>query len=357
MSGAPAVCLVLRYFTIGGLERVVIGLANAFVERGVDTRVVVLYTGKRNALITELDPRVDLVLLSGPERARLAALRELTRGRVAHLNFGDGYILPRVRAALTGRVVVVSYMSVYRHKRNWLKNRFDRFWASRAAAIIAVSNAVKEFCVRDVGIPAERISVIPCVIEPVVREPAAREPNGTLHAISLASLYPHKNQAVLLDGVAAARRNGVDVRLRVIGDGPMMASLYRRCMELGIRGAVDWYGAMSRRDMYQPLLATSDVFLSASRFEGLPLSVQEGMAHGLPLVLSDIPPHRESAGEAALYFPADDPAALADRLHALAGDPGHRERLAGESRARLACFDFERFVDDHLAVYRRAVGT
>ena len=93
MSGAPAVCLVLRYFTIGGLERVVIGLANAFVARGVDTRVVVLYTGKRNALITELDPRVDLVLLDGPERARLAALRELTRGRVAHLNFGDGYIL------------------------------------------------------------------------------------------------------------------------------------------------------------------------------------------------------------------------------------------------------------------------
>ena len=356
MSRVPGVCLVLRYFTIGGLERVVIGLANALVARGIDTRVIVLHTGRRNALITELDPRVDLALLSGPGRKRMADLRELTRGRIVHLNFGDGYILPRVRAALAGRTVVVSYMSVYRHKRTWLANRFDRFWASRASAIVAVSHAVKEFCVQDVGIPAERVTVIPCVIEPVAADPAPRETNGALRAISLASLYPHKNQAVILDGVATARRAGVDVRLTVVGDGPMMAGLYRRAMELGIRGEVEWYGALSRRDLYQPLLAASDVFLSASRFEGLPLSVQEGMAHGLPLVLSDIPPHRESAGEGALYFPADDPVILAERLGTLAADHERREALARDSRAGLARFDFNRFVDDHVAVYRRAVS-
>lgn len=357
VTGAPPITLLLRYFTVGGLERVVIALANAFVARGIDTQVVVLHTGKRNALITELDPRVKLALLEGPERRRLAELRRLTRGRLVHINFGDGYILPLVRAALAGRVVVVSYMSVYRHKRTWLKNRFDRLWASQAAGIVAVSNAVKDFCVQDVGIPAARVSVIPCVIEPPATLPTARSSGAALTAISLASLYPHKNQAALLDGLAAARRSGVDVRLRMVGDGPTMAALYQRCVGLGIREAVDWYGAVWRRDIVQPLLASSDVFVSASKFEGLPLSIQEAMGHGLPLVLSDIPPHREAAGDAALYFRADAPEELADRLRSLAADPERRAALERASRARLGQFDLQRCVEDHLAVYRRAVAS
>lgn len=356
-AGVPPITLLLRYFTIGGLERVVIALANAFVARGIDTQVVVLHTGKRNALITELDARVELALLSGPEWRRLAALRRLTHGRLVHINFGDGYILPLTRAALAGRVVVVSYMSVYRHKRTWLKNRFDRVWASQAAGIVAVSEAVKEFCVQDVGIPAARVSVIPCVIAPAAALPRSRSSGAMLTAISLASLYPHKNQATLLDGLAAARRQGVDVRLRVVGDGPTMAALYQRCVALGLREAVDWYGAVWRRDIVQPLLASSDVFVSASKFEGLPLSIQEGMSHGLALVLSDIPPHREVAGDAALYFRADEPDTLADRLCSLAANPERRAALERASRERLGRFDLQQCVEDHLAVYRRAAAS
>jgi hypothetical protein len=61
----PPVCILLRYFAVGGLERVVLALANAFAAQDVKTRVIVLSPGKRNALITELDSRVDLQILVG----------------------------------------------------------------------------------------------------------------------------------------------------------------------------------------------------------------------------------------------------------------------------------------------------
>ncbi|MCE0445433.1 glycosyltransferase family 4 protein [Streptomyces tricolor] len=96
------VCLLLRYFTVGGLERVVTSLANELVERGVDVRVVALAVAKRNALMTELDPRVEAITLSGPPLRPLAAVARLTRGRVVHLHFGDGRIHPLVRLALRG---------------------------------------------------------------------------------------------------------------------------------------------------------------------------------------------------------------------------------------------------------------
>lgn len=349
-ESVPRVCLVLRYYTVGGLERVVTSLANRLAARGVDTRVVVLGTSRRDALITELDPVVDVVPLTGSRRSRLAQLTELSRDRVVHLHFGDGRIHPFLRVALRDRAVVVTYHSVYTHKRTWLANRVDRLANLRTRAVVAVSNAVREFCVDHVGIAADRIEVIPNAVS-VDAVPSASTAGG-LDLISVAGLYPHKNQATLLRGVAAARAAGLAVTLRVVGDGPRMAELYRQSIELDIRSSVDWYGAVWRRDIVLPLMSKAHVFVSASRFEGMPISILEAMACGLPMVLSDIPAHREVAGDAAVYFGPDDPGALAAALAGLTDATRHAE-LSEASRRRGARFDLEAAVDAHLAVYQR----
>ncbi|MFC8538539.1 glycosyltransferase family 4 protein [Streptomyces sp. NPDC057249] len=340
----PGVAVVVRYFTVGGLERVVTSLANELVGRGLPVRVIVLYAGKRNALLTELDERVDVVALSGSTTARLRALRTLTEGRVVHVNFGDGRIHPLVRAALRDRPTVVTCHSVYSHKRTALINRADRFWSRSVHTVVAVSEAVRRFCVDEVGMDPAKVVVVPngVEIERIGRLTATHdgpaEPEE-LSVVSLASLYPHKNHATLLDGFATAHERWSGLRLRMIGDGPELIGLHRAARTLGIADAVDWYGAVWRRDQVVPLVAAGQVFVSASRFEGMPISVLEAMACGLPLVLSDIAPHREVAGDAAVYFPADDPAALAARLGDLAGDPARREALAARAKERAADYD------------------
>ncbi|WP_380283453.1 glycosyltransferase family 4 protein [Kitasatospora purpeofusca] len=350
------VCLLVRYFTVGGLERVVTALANDLVARGVPVRVVALAVARRNALMTELDPRVEVVSLAGPARRRLAGVARLTRDHVVHVHFGDGRIHPLVRLALRGRPTVVTYHSVYTHKRTWLRNRVDRYVNTRADQVLAVSEAVREFCATQVGLPAERVEVVPNAIRldrPGAEPPAA---GADLTVVSLAGLHPHKNQAAVLAGVAQARRAGTDVRLRVIGDGPQMAELFQQARESGIADAVDWYGQVWRRDLVLPLLGSSGAFVSASRFEGMPISILEGLAAGLPMLLSDIPPHRETAGDAALYFPPDSPADLAAALRLLAEDPARRRDLAKASLERSGRFDPDRFVERHLRVYRRVAA-
>lgn len=342
-------CLVVRYFTVGGLERVVVSLANRLAARGVDTRVVVLGTARRNALMTELDGAVDVITLSGSRRARWAALRRLTAGRVVHLHFGDGRIHPLARLALLDRPVVVTYHSVYTHQRTPARNRLDRVLTGRARAIVAVSGAVADFCVDEVGLPADRITVIP---NGVATGATAAPARPAFLAVAVAGLYAHKNQRTLLAGLAQARAAGLDAGLRVVGDGPELANLHRRTIELGVRPVVDWYGAVWRRDLVAPLLEQADAFVSASRFEGMPISVLEAMGAGVPLVLSDIPAHRELAGDAALYFAPDRPRHLADQLVALAGDPALGARLAAAGRCRAGAADVDRAVTAHLAVYR-----
>jgi glycosyltransferase involved in cell wall biosynthesis len=351
---APAVCLVLRYFTVGGLERVVIGLANRLAARGVDTRVVGLGIAPRNPLITELEAPVEGFSLSGPVLSRLRALRQLTAGRVVHLHLGDGEIQPLERAALFDRRTIVTYHSVYTHRRTRARNALDRAVTSRANAIVSVSEAVRMFCVHEVGLDPTRIRVIPNgVVGPaVVGEPAPAAERGRLSLVAVAGLYPHKNHATLINGLADARLQGIDATLRVIGDGPELAALYRRSVERGVRADIEWYGAIWRRDIVEPLVASADAFVSASRFEGMPISILEAMAAGLPLILSDIPPHREVAGDAARYFDAERPDELARRLGELADSVELRRSLAVRSRQRGLAADLEAAVESHLELYR-----
>ncbi|MGK5450175.1 glycosyltransferase family 4 protein [Streptomyces radiopugnans] len=349
----PSVCFVLRHFTVGGLERVVSLLANQLAALGVSVRVVVLGTARRNALITELDDAVDVHVLSGPWPARLQSVRELARGRVVHLHFGDGRIHPSVRWALRDHPeVVVTYHSVYSHKRTRPANRLDRLVTSRCRRVVAVSEAVSRFCTEEVGLPAGLVTVIRNAVPESGAGAFTRTERveGGLDLVALASVYPHKNHVSLIRGVAALRARGHDVRLRVIGDGPQMAQAFQTAKEMNIASAIDWYGAVWKREIVGAVLRSSDVFVSASRYEGLPLSVLEGLRAGLPMVLSDIDAHRETAGDAAVYFPADDAEAFADGVQSLL-DAGDRAAYSKAAVERSQVFSVERFVARHVELY------
>lgn len=352
----PRVTLLLRYFTVGGLERVVSSLANSYVAQGIETQVIVMSTGKRNALITELDQRVKVILLSGSVINKLSTLRKLTRGQLVHIHFGDGRIHPLIRSALWGRKIVVTYHSVYRHKRTWLMNRIDQFWASRASGIVAVSDAVKDFCVKDVRIPEKRVSVIKNGVDIRPISVTTNEGDNSFTLISLAGLYPHKNHIELLNGIAEAKKLGINIKLRVIGDGPMMAELYQQCIKLDLHSNIEWYGAIWRQDIIQSLIASSHGFVSASKFEGLPISILEAMSYGLPMLLSDIPPHRELADKSALYFSIGDLKGFTEQLQSLVNNSDLQVKMKNDSLKRVKKFELQRCVESYLDCYSKITG-
>jgi glycosyltransferase involved in cell wall biosynthesis len=70
------------------------------------------------------------------------------------------------------------------------------------------------------------------------------------------------------------------------------------------------------------VLASASAFVSMSRFEGVPISILEARQHGLPLLLTDIPGHRDGAGTSpAVFVPVDDTAAFSQQTLALLRDP------------------------------------
>jgi len=216
--------------------------------------------------------------------------------------------------------------------------RQARFRLRGLRRIIAVSREVEERYLRDLGVPARRLAVVPNGI-PV--PPALHPPNPALRAelargrpdclvLTPARLHQQKGHAYLL--AAAALVPGATFVLA--GDGPLRAELEQRARELGVASRCLFLG--ERADV-PDLLAAADLFLLPSLWEGLPLSVLEAMAAGRPVVATAIGGTDEAVtdGVTGLLVPPRDPAAIAAAIARLRDDPGLAERLAAAGRARV----------------------
>jgi glycosyltransferase involved in cell wall biosynthesis len=139
------------------------------------------------------------------------------------------------------------------------------------------------------GVDTERVDRVLAV------QGAAPIKNGGFRVVSVARLIDRKNPFGLLAAFDASR--GDDDQLAFVGDGDLGPQLIERAHALGLSDSVTFTGMLARDDVYRRLV-DSDVYVSTSRGEGLPVSVLEAMACERPVILSDIPPHREIAGSA-----------------------------------------------------------
>jgi glycosyltransferase involved in cell wall biosynthesis len=142
------------------------------------------------------------------------------------------------------------------------------------------------------------------------------------------------------DFVEAARRvkaDGVAARFLVVGspdDQNPSAINEAQLQAWHSEGAVEWLG---QRDDVATILRDAHIFCLPTYYaEGLPKSVLEAMAVGLPVVTTDAPGCREAVhdGENGLLVQPRDPSALAAALRRLIADPALRRRMGTESRRR-----------------------
>ena len=183
------------------------------------------------------------------------------------------------------------------------------------------------------GVPEKRIVVIPNAVEP--RAPVNADARLRIEvagnaqaplALTVARLDAQKGIAHLVEAASMVP----DVVFAIAGDGPDRAALEARASALGLDSRVRFLG--HRRDV-PALLAIADLFVLPSLYEGLPLSVLEAMAAGVPVVATAIGGTDELVSNATgTLVPPADPRALAEGIRALLAD-----RDAAALRAATAC--------------------
>jgi glycosyltransferase involved in cell wall biosynthesis len=349
---------VAQQLDTGGMERLLVEFARHADRTRFEPSFIAIGPGR--AVADELAAcGCDVTVLAEPPGLRptiafrLARLFRARRVDVVHTHNTKPLLYAGPAARLAGVGGVVHTRHGRRHGATPRQDLAFR-WAARCADhVVCVSDDAARLCRGD-GVDPRVVCTVPNGID-LERFPlAGSDPSGP--AVFVGRLVADKGLATLLRAARAVAAARPTFRLAIAGDGPCAADLRALAADLGLAGVVDFLGAV--RDV-PGLLARGSLFVLPSLTEGMPLTVLEAMARGLPVVATSVggTPEAVADGETGLLVPPGDAAALAGAVLRLHADPERARQmgLAGRRRAE-ARFDVRRMVSAYEALYRDALG-
>lgn len=184
-----------------------------------------------------------------------------------------------------------------------------------------------------------KLRVVRCGVDgsrfcPGSTAPARVEPR--LNVLTVGRLVPQKGHGVLLEALATLLRQGIDLHLTVVGDGPRATALRRLARKLRVAGHVSWIGAVGQ-DQIRAFYRSADVFCLASFDEGVPVVLMEAMACEVPVVATRITgiPELVEDQVSGLLVPPARPDLLAQALSSVLRDDVLQRQLGAAGRERV----------------------
>lgn len=362
------VALVITELDVGGAERALVALATGLDRRRWEPSVIGLGPeGPLSEPLRKAGVQVECLGASPrqPWRALVGLVRSLRgfRPEVVQSFLFHANGAARLAAPWAGGPWVVGGIRVAEREKAW--HRWLDRWTSRlAAGSVCVSEGVRKFSREVVGLPGDRLVVIPNGVdaatidqaEPVARESIAVD-EGSHLALFVGRLTRQKGVEVLLEAAAEVAAERGDWNLAIVGDGPGREELEARgsaCANLAAR--IRWLG---RRSDVPGLLKAADVLVLPSFWEGMPNVVLEAMAARRAVVGTDVEGTSELVvpGQTGWLVPAGDPRTLARALKEAAGDPDRVRRFGEAGRARVVeNYSPERVVEAYERLWAGLLG-
>jgi glycosyltransferase involved in cell wall biosynthesis len=330
--------LVIDSLDIGGAERHAVDLAVALRHARHSVTVACTRDGPlRSLLDAEGVPVRTLMRLPVKRRVSIAyGLRLRTvLGEgfdLVHAHVYASAAAAAIATAGTGIPLVVTEHSEGRWQSD--AARMVSRWAHhRAAALIAVSETVRQGLVERGMVPANRIVTIPNGVTPAPTRKRADRRHGPLIGV-VARLEPEKGVDVFLETAADVTRAVPESRFLVVGDGSQRGRLQAQADRLELGDRICFLGwRMDAREIIGGL----DVLAVPSRSEGMPLATLEAMSAGVPVVATVAGgiPEQIRHGREGLLVPVGDHRALAEACIALLHDPARAGRMGEGGRERV----------------------
>lgn len=294
---------------------------------------------------------------------RLIAIVFQRKPQIVHFYLPLAYMLGAPVALLARvpiKVMSRRSLNIYQRKRP-LVHQIERWLHAQMATVLGNSEQVVRELVDQEGCPPEKVGLIYNGTDLSAIAAARRFdisilgiPAGSFILIMVANLIPYKGHADLLSALGEVAPEMLQPwHLICVGrDQGHGQALREQVAKLGLDNNVHFLG--ERNDVPQ-LLKAADIGVLSSHEEGFSNAVIEGMAAGLPMIVTNVGGNAEAVtdGETGLVVPAHDPSALGSAILQLASNAQLRSRMADAARVRAACeFAIESCVEKYDRLYR-----
>jgi len=339
------IAIYLTSMSVGGAQRIALNLCNGLTKKG-HTVDLLLQTAE-GTLLEELPDTVSIIDLKASRVATsISPLRKYLREKSPDVLYSmmiEVNIAAVVAHYLAGRDtrLVISEHNTPTVSAEGLKDNFTLRLASlmypRADHIITVSEGVRNDLLNLADVPEEKVTTIynPIDVERIRKQ--ATEPvdhkwftDPSIHVIMSAGRHaPQKGFDILLR--AFSYLEGSNARLVLLGEGNETESLQTLATQLGIKDQVDFPGFVDNPFKY---MASADVFVLSSWYEGFGNVLIEAMATGCPVVSTDCPSGPNEILKDGAYgplVPVKDATALSHAIEDVLADPIDESVLASRA--------------------------
>jgi glycosyltransferase involved in cell wall biosynthesis len=358
----------------GGLQEVVRGLALCQAQTGHSVTIG-CWTNLGNhpqieAELAEAGVKVEYLrrganddMIYGRRRLYSKLKSHFGPGRsdVLHIHNPFGYYLYGALAARAAGVTkvlnTVHATAMFGHQRFGKRGR-AQFWAAAMLShrLVSVCDEVEAEVCRTFSIPRAKLAVIENGINlsPFLAVPARTARHEVVFG-AVGRMSPEKNHENLIRAFAQVRRKHGNALLRLLGGGPLETRLRELANELGVAGSIDFRGF--GHDV-PGFLRDLDVFVLPSDSEGLPLSLLEAIASGLPVVATSVGgvPRVVNGTKSGWLSPPANPDSLARAMQEALFSPDRIGR--GESARTLVeqKYSAKRMAEDYDRLYAELCG-
>jgi glycosyltransferase involved in cell wall biosynthesis len=229
------------------------------------------------------------------------------------------------------------------------------FIVQRSDHIIAVSQAVAEHA-RRLGRGGNSVTMIPNGVDTDLFCPDGHRQGMGQTVLFVGRLVPNKGPRTLLQAVPEVLERHPSAQFLLVGDGPLRASLQKQSRQLGVEAAVHFLGI--RHDVPQ-LMRQAALFVRPSSLEGMPLTVLEAMASGLPVVATPVGGTPELVRDEVngYLFPVGDSKALAEAINRSLDNPAKAQEMGRQGRSWVEDrYTWDQVVEQTERVYTLVLG-
>ena len=365
-SPVKRVLHVIDSLHLGGAQEVVLNLATCGSPRFCHEVATMHGHGiywdrllEAGVKVHSLSPRKFLPLYL----ATLPALLLAKRPDILHCHLIPSNIIAKPLGALIGVPLIINHDHTNDPQRidNRLLLALDKTTNQFAHHIIAVASACRDFLIEHESIPQEKVTLVRNAIDLRRFSPGNADraksrnsfglPLDAKVIVGVGRLNPQKNFSLFLDIAAALAPKFPELRFLLAGEGPEESMLREKAGALGLADRIVFAGYVAdTRQVY----AATDILLMPSRFEGLPMTLLEAMAMGLPVVASKLDGIAEviEDGREGFLIDFNDTQGFVDRCASLLENPAKSSELATNARAKIeAHFSVERMTSAVEAIY------
>ncbi|MEJ8734542.1 glycosyltransferase [Mediterraneibacter sp. ICN-202921] len=352
------VLLLISDLGMGGAENITINIAQYIDQKRFDVKIISMFSeeycvDKYKAIIEKYKiPVIYLNKKPGLDLSIIFKLRSILKKEKPDVLHTHRYscvyaLLPSIICRVPGRVHTVHNVAdkeIPGAYRKLMKIAYHFFGVTAVAINEGVKDSIRE-CYKLAG------DVVPIIKNGVdITKFYSGKKASTLTLINVGRFSPQKNHKLLIKCMANILKENKNIKLVLIGEGELKNEIEQLVSELKLNENVHFTGNVSNVEEY---LAAADIYVMTSDYEGLPLSVIEAMAAGLPIVTTKAGGvvNLVKDGQNGILVDVGDEEAISDAVLNLIKDSEKRQEMGEKSQELAKEYSVERMVEEYEKLY------